>query len=218
MEPSLTLIHKICETLGITPNELLGFEDAPVAARAVAGFAEGSPEGRSGPRAEAHDALAWSLAEEIVKARREHEAGRKAVDPMLDMRETGALYRGLLAEPFETVARLAEEPAMMAVGSKQKAEIARPDEPFHQRLAGRQALAGHRRAGDRCDQKCGGHQGGDEREGHGLHGAISSCVRMDLAGLGAGRCFPRYRCLRRERGETRDARRSGASAPRPVPP
>jgi transcriptional regulator with XRE-family HTH domain len=25
VEPSLTLIHKMCETLGVAPNELLGF-------------------------------------------------------------------------------------------------------------------------------------------------------------------------------------------------
>ncbi len=39
VEPSLTLIHKMCETLGITPNELLGFE-AVRPRDGVPGFAE----------------------------------------------------------------------------------------------------------------------------------------------------------------------------------
>ena len=45
----------------------------------------------------AQGAIAWSLAEEIVRARRDHEQGRRPADPLSDMRETGALYRSLTA-------------------------------------------------------------------------------------------------------------------------
>ena len=62
VEPSLTLIHKMCETLGITPNELLGFE--PVRAReGLAGFAETAQAREPGdPR----EAIAWQLAFLII--------------------------------------------------------------------------------------------------------------------------------------------------------
>jgi transcriptional regulator with XRE-family HTH domain len=120
VEPSLTLIHKMCETLGITPNELLGFE--PVRARdGLAGFAETAQARDPGdPR----EAIAWQLAEEIVRCRREHEQGRRPADPLTDMRDTGALYRSLVGEPFETVSKIAEDPALMASGTKRKSEIA----------------------------------------------------------------------------------------------
>lgn len=120
VEPSLTLIHKMCETLGITPNELLGFE-AVRPRDGAAGFAEAEPErSESG----APGALAWSLAEEFVRIRREHDQGRRPADPLSDMRETGSLYRSLVAEPFTTVAKIAEDQALTAAGSKRKAEIA----------------------------------------------------------------------------------------------
>ena len=120
VEPSLTLIHKMCETLGITPNELLGFE-AVRAVEGPAGFAEPGAEPDEGG---AQGAIAWSLAEEIVRARRDHEQGRRPADPLSDMRETGALYRSLTAEPFETIAKVADDPALIAAGTKRKTDIA----------------------------------------------------------------------------------------------
>jgi transcriptional regulator with XRE-family HTH domain len=130
VEPSLTLIHKMCETLGITPNELLGFEDRatrhPRTAQTPAGFAEGSADASA--RSEARDApgaMAWALAAEIVAVQYENEKGRKgAPDPLEVVRETGAMYRSLLAEPFETVAKLAEDPALSAATPKRRAQIA----------------------------------------------------------------------------------------------
>ena len=131
VEPSLTLIHKMCETLGITPNELLGFDEKGMrhsrAAHAPQGFAE---HGEEAARADAHPrdaagATAWALAAEIVAIRHESEKGRKgAPDPLEIVRETGAMYRGLLAEPFETVAKLAEDPALGAATPKRRADIA----------------------------------------------------------------------------------------------
>lgn len=120
VEPSLTLIHKMCETLGITPNELLGFE-AVRSRDAVTGFSDAAPEQE--PRSP-REAIAWQLAEEIVRTRRDLEQGRKAADPLADMRDTGALYRSLSAEPFATIAVLAEDPALTAAPTKRKSEIA----------------------------------------------------------------------------------------------
>lgn len=120
VEPSLTLIHKMCETLGITPNELLGFE-AVRPRESQPGFSEASP----GPeQANPRDAIAWQIAEEIVRTRREYEQGRRPADPLSDMRDTGALFRSLVAEPFETIAKLADEPALSAAPTKRKTEVA----------------------------------------------------------------------------------------------
>lgn len=120
VEPSLTLIHKMCETLGITPNELLGFEDVRPR-EVVSGFAEVAP----GPdQANPREAIAWQLAEEIVRIRREHDQSRRHADPLTYLRDTGALYRSLTAEPFETIAKLADEPALAASPTKRKTDIA----------------------------------------------------------------------------------------------
>lgn len=126
VEPSLTLIHKMCEALGITPNELLGFEGTA----GIAGFAEPASEaggrtgGEGGPR-DKMSALAWSLASEVVAVRQEAQAGRKgAGDPLESVRETGLLYRHLLSEPFETIAKLADDPTLKSAPPKRRSEIA----------------------------------------------------------------------------------------------
>lgn len=126
VEPSLTLIHKMCETLGITPNELLGFEPTST----IAGFSDPSVEGgakgagEGGARDKA-GALAWSLASEIVAVRQEGQSGRKgAGDPLESVRETGIVYRQLLSEPFETIAKLADDVALKSAPAKRRSEVA----------------------------------------------------------------------------------------------
>ena len=45
VEPSLTLIHKMCETLRVSPNELLGFADLDLGSHiGMPGLAEGAAE------------------------------------------------------------------------------------------------------------------------------------------------------------------------------
>lgn len=134
VEPSLTLIHKICETLRITPNELLGFDGVePQFSRkphASPGFSEQPADvqakvGAEQPARDGVAAIAWSIASEMVATRQDAEASRKgAADPLDTVRETGAVYRSLLAEPFETVAKLAEDPALRAAPPKRRAELA----------------------------------------------------------------------------------------------
>src|SRR4026207_1496588 len=55
VEPSLTLIHKMCATLHVTPNELLGFAEFndEGAFQTAPGMAESSGEA---PRGQAHTA------------------------------------------------------------------------------------------------------------------------------------------------------------------
>ena len=135
VEPSLTLIHKMCETLRVSPNELLGFaesgqdrlyEPAPGLAEAATGDIAQTPRrdgGGHGP--DAVSSLAWRLAAEAVAIRLEQAGKSKAASDALEtMRETGALFHSLQARPFETAAQLAADPALERVDSKRRATLA----------------------------------------------------------------------------------------------
>jgi transcriptional regulator with XRE-family HTH domain len=133
VEPSLTLIHKMCETLLVSPNELLGFaepgqertfEPAPGLAEAAAGEIAQTPR-RDGGGPDAVSSLAWRLAAEAVAIRHEQTGKSKAASDALEtMRETGALFRNLQARPFETAAELAADPALERADSKRRAALA----------------------------------------------------------------------------------------------
>src|SRR5262245_43415428 len=134
VEPNLTLIHKMCETLRVSPNELMGFGDF-VHGRSLEttlGLAEAPdgefahhPGGGTGAGSGAHPAgsLAWSLASETVAIRHEH-AGRSAaaMDPLMTLQETSALFRRLQAEPFETVAEIISDRALKDVDGRRKTQ------------------------------------------------------------------------------------------------
>lgn len=126
VEPSLTLIHKMCETLNVTPNELLGFgPSGQQAVGAQAGFAdpsgdEAGQQGADGP--DEASMRAWALASEAAALRR--SASKADDDPLGAVRETGLLYRGLQSEPFEAVAKLVDDPVFKSIGPAQKARLA----------------------------------------------------------------------------------------------
>jgi transcriptional regulator with XRE-family HTH domain len=129
VEPSLTLIHKMCETLRVSPNELLGFADLRHHPSGVPGLAEASPEeisrGHDSKGADPVSSLAWNLASEAVGIRHEHGGRSKAVaDPLAMLRETGALFGSLQTEPFETVAAILSDTALKDVDAKHKAKLA----------------------------------------------------------------------------------------------
>jgi transcriptional regulator with XRE-family HTH domain len=135
VEPSLTLIHKMCETLRVSPNELLGFAEsgaerafqpAPGLAEAAAGEIAQPPRRDGGGRgADAVSSLAWRLAVEAVAIRHEQPGKSKAASDALEtMRETGALFRNLQARPFETAAELAADPALERVDGRRRAALA----------------------------------------------------------------------------------------------
>jgi transcriptional regulator with XRE-family HTH domain len=138
VEPSLTLIHKMCETLRVSPNELLGFADLRHPhLSGVPGLAEASLEeiarthgSEAGTEAGAKGAdpissLAWNLAAEAVAIRHQHGARSKAAaDPLAVLRETGALFGSLQSEPFKTVALILNDAALKDVDAKHKATLA----------------------------------------------------------------------------------------------
>src|SRR5262245_52313090 len=127
VEPSLTLIHKICEVLRVSPNELLGFA-GPLAA-ATPGFGEEPlPElaPRENPPERHAELLAWRLASELASVRSARRASPKAADdPLAAARETGRLFQQLQRDPFNTIAGIVADEALKDLDAKRKAELAR---------------------------------------------------------------------------------------------
>lgn len=152
VEPSLTLIHKMCATLRVSPNELLGFSEPRLGHHApglaepsldeMAGTHEGLDEaGRQPPPS---GSIAWSLAAEAAAIHQEHNSKSKAAaDPLAALRETGALFHSLQTEPFETVARIVNDDALKEVDAKRKAALADLIQAFTASVGG--AVAGRRR-------------------------------------------------------------------------
>jgi len=117
VEPSLTLLHKMCDTLRVTPNELLGFAEPPGDASGPAGpSAEGS-------RADPASSLAWRLASATVAIRQEY-LGRKATDALETIRETGSLFAELQAKPFGAVAEIVRDPSLKSAAPDKRAALA----------------------------------------------------------------------------------------------
>jgi transcriptional regulator with XRE-family HTH domain len=132
VEPSLTLIHKMCETLRVSPNELLGFAELTHDdGSAGAGLAQASdvlraPSGETGGKGgDAVSSLAWSLAAEAAAIRHGGSAKPKAAaDPLAPLRETSALFSALQAEPFATVAAILGDAALKDIGAEHKTRLA----------------------------------------------------------------------------------------------
>ena len=133
VEPSLTLIHKMCETLRVSPNELLGFTDlrhhyasvVPDPAEASAEDPATGPGSDTSKGAAPVSSLAWSLAAEAVAIRHGRSAKPKAAaDPLAALRETSALFSSLQAEPFETVAAILGDAALKDIGAEHKTRLA----------------------------------------------------------------------------------------------
>lgn len=131
VEPSLTLIHKICEVLRVSPNELLGFSE-PRGAPSL-GFSE-PPADLEPPKAspERHlELLAWRLASEVAAVRNGHRAaGKEPGDPLTVTRDTGKLYQQLLKDPFNTVATVVDEASLKTLSAERRSELARLVDAF----------------------------------------------------------------------------------------
>jgi transcriptional regulator with XRE-family HTH domain len=137
VEPSLTLLHKMCEMLAVTPNELLGAASAP---------AEGAAPPASAPRADGRadqaSALAWRLASAAVALRQEHLKGRVG-DPLETLSETGSLFNALQERPFGAVADLVRDPSLKTAAADRRSALAELIGAFTQSVtaaaAGRQS-------------------------------------------------------------------------------
>jgi hypothetical protein len=143
VEPNLTLIHKMCETLRVSPNELLGFPDLPHRASAVVSLGEAAtPDGTrghselGGRATDPLSSLAWSLAAEAVAIRHGRSVKPKpADDPLAPLRETSALFSSLQAEPFETVAAILSDAAGKDIGAEHKTRLAELIEAYTESIS-----------------------------------------------------------------------------------
>lgn len=137
VEPDLTLIARFCETLRITPNKLLGFEDQNAASSgyAIPGFSEStqtapsdSATTGSGPKPsrarsetdydEAVRLAAWQLAE----ARARIDAARG--DRVALLRRTAQLFDAIVGNPIGYVAHMAQEPEVDSASREVQDEVA----------------------------------------------------------------------------------------------
>ena len=143
VEPSLTLIHKMCATLHVTPNELLGFAEFndEGAFQHAPGLAESSAESKhqsGGNGSPSAGSLAWRLASEAVAMRGEHPGrGRSPEDPLANFRETAALFQKLQSEPFGTVAEILDDPAVKTAAPTRKTAIADLIRAFTESVSGK---------------------------------------------------------------------------------
>jgi len=131
VEPSLTLIEKMCDALRVSPNELLGFADAADdlarsgASEASAGQAERKRDlSSTGNRPDPASALAWRLACETVAIRQAHAGRMASTDPLETFRETGALFAELQARPLGAVADIVRDPSLKTAAADRKAALA----------------------------------------------------------------------------------------------
>ncbi len=125
VEPDLSLIARFCETLKVTPNKLLGFDDFPVFPETdrytVPGFAEpGNPSLGSSlrpvtteapavrpqpePYSEAVRLAAWRVAEARARIGGEDASAARI------LRRTAQLYDELMTDPVGAIARVALHP------------------------------------------------------------------------------------------------------------
>lgn len=124
VEPDLTMIRRICATLGVTPDALLSpldFDDEPdqaskngkVPCHAGADTSEessghtstSSGHNGTGGNTQAPQTAAWFLAEAATGLMRQHN-GPAAVAPLAMVAETCRLYQALMERPFETISQL----------------------------------------------------------------------------------------------------------------
>jgi transcriptional regulator with XRE-family HTH domain len=130
VEPDLALLMRICDTLGVTPNDLLAGGAPASAETPLAGFAENagvgglgaarSPPGaagRAGPRTRSR-ALAWQLAGEVAKLRAKPDA------PLTNLQIKSRLFADIERDPFAFISRLADDPALAALDRHDQARLA----------------------------------------------------------------------------------------------
>ena len=124
VEPDLTLIHKMCDVLRVTPNELMGFAETGGHSMAPT-FAEEASEFAGSDRLDRQlGVLGWRLASETVAIRKERGRSKGDADPLASARETGKLFQQLQSDPFGTVALITADEGLKKLDAKRKAELA----------------------------------------------------------------------------------------------
>jgi transcriptional regulator with XRE-family HTH domain len=137
VEPSLTLINKICEILRVSPNQLLGFAESE--GSGLPGFSEGAQRADGSAedgRTRQLGLLAWRLASETVAIRSNQRTAKNAPgDPLAITRDIGSLFQKLREDPFGTVAEIVADDTLKRLDSDRKTELAGLIEAYTESVA-----------------------------------------------------------------------------------
>lgn len=114
VEPTLTVLCRMCDLLGATPNDLLGFEPVQEARASLPATAN---------LISAHEALAWKLASAIT-AIRSGTPGPGNDDAIAAQRRTAAAFRDLMARPLEAACALLDDPVLERADAGSRSALA----------------------------------------------------------------------------------------------
>lgn len=135
VEPDLGMIRKICEALGVSAADLLGGSDNTdgAAGRGACSDAMGREDRRSADPTIPEEATtwanrgqlelataAWSVGElvcDLRRSRRTDAPADRAEQPLADVGETSRLYHAMMRQPYETLAELLNDGAVMGASA-----------------------------------------------------------------------------------------------------
>jgi transcriptional regulator with XRE-family HTH domain len=124
VEPDIELIQQICETLGLSPNDLLGTASPisrhaavqPDTIAAPAGFAEPAPVPLDASAVREHllrDKTAWSLACAVAELQsRVSDPAPESSSRLATLRHAARLFADLERRPFAAVSEILLHPAV----------------------------------------------------------------------------------------------------------
>lgn len=125
VEPDIGLIHRICETLRLSPNELFGLADEksiPSRAPAGPGFAE-ADDGYPVPgSAGDHDKRAratWMLACAVAELQSNAGEARAERPPLARLQLAARLFNDLVRRPYAAVSEILLLPAISEASAKE---------------------------------------------------------------------------------------------------
>ena len=123
VEPDLELLVRICGTLGVTPNELLGIDSLPQSAVPTAGamadppaeFRAEFPPAEAAPPAFALQSIGWSLCRLVVQLRQNLDATSDGgtPSPLAYLQLVTSLQLELDRQPFEVIRQIVRDPAVI---------------------------------------------------------------------------------------------------------
>ncbi len=130
VEPDIKLIQQICETLGLSPNDLLGTPvprqaaaPRPAASAAVSGFSEPEPVPFN-PSAGERDRTAWLLACAVADLRAtEANLAPEGASPLATLQQAARLFADLQSRPYAAVTDILLHPAVAQAPVKEARRI-----------------------------------------------------------------------------------------------
>ena len=115
VEPDLSLLVRICEVLGIAPNDMLAEAMRGNSTNDLNGFSERGAEPIKLPSLAAHHALkrrtvTWTMARLVVESNLDLKSGAAPSWPGLVLQRCSTLQAAIEADPFTFIANLTAEP------------------------------------------------------------------------------------------------------------